>query len=203
MKLEDKLTALAGCGITLAPKYTVQDVLDREDRAFLDETDLLMFLYILGLRDIYHGDGDQLFGSLSQQVHTFDTECVEGAGSYATLIAELAGMTQGALAISAIDDEVDYDQKGAQLGFTCNGQRVRLTFDQDADWFNPLVVECLGALLNASGAPLKLFYMDTGDQCAMTGCLLPDQIAKLNALGVATSVYDQALPMAGCTVTAE
>ena len=203
MKLEDKLAALADCGITLGPQFTVQDLLDREDgdREHMDDTDLLMFLYIIGLRNVVLGDSDEPCGSLSPQVHTFDTECIEGPGSYAPLLTELAAMTQGALVLGDIDDQVDFAQERAQLSFTCSGQRVTVAFDQDGDWFAPRVLDSLAALLNGSGSPLRFFAMDSGDQCAMTGCLLPEQIKQLNTLGVPTTIYNQTFPLDGCTVT--
>lgn len=201
-KLEDKLAALADCGITIRPPYTLQTLLDREDgeRERLDKDNLIGFLYTLSLTDVIHGDGDEAYPSLSGQVLTFDTECVEDPGSYAPLIKELAAMTGGALRISNIVDEVECGQAGAELSFDCNGRRVCIAFDQEDDWFAPLVLECLAALLNASGSPLRFFWVDSGDQCAITGCLVSEQIGRLNALGVATAVYDQQLPLDGVTV---
>jgi hypothetical protein len=109
----------------------------------------------------------------------FDTECIEGAGSYVRIAKRMAEMAQGSLPLSDIHDHVNIDAGEAWLGFKCQGKPIRIVCEVQDDWVDTSLFGEFVDLL-AKCDPKKLFiYHDLGGQDCIIGCVTREQYAAL------------------------
>ena len=177
MRIEDKLDALDYCGLSLREEFSVSDLIDSWGRAALDGPGLDMALVCLGSTM----EGEPWTPRCDNLWH-FDTECIEGDGSYARIAERMAAMTQGSMVLTAIEDHVDIEAGEARLSFVCAGKPVQIDLEVNDDWVDSAVFGQFVRLLKSSD-PKKLFlYYDLGGQDCIIGCLARDQFALLKKL---------------------
>lgn len=206
LTVEEKLHALAQCGITLRPPFQLDELLSSYERADFDKDGFgLLLSAIAGTEEA------EPWRHRSLQVYNFDMECIEDEQAYGPIVAGLARMLEPDLQISGFserldmpdEDEYDGSPYPARIAFTCNGRKVEYSFMQKDDWFEVPVLLILGALLAESGSKRVLFSIDTGGQDATLGVLTREQVQQLAALpGMPQiDVLDERFPVEGCTVT--
>ena len=87
-------------------------------------------------------DGDV---ALSKRLLHWDTECVEGPGSYCDLVRALARAFEGCVTITDVTDHVD--TRTARLHYRINGADVDLTPVVDDDWLDgDVLVDVVGRI---------------------------------------------------------
>ena len=87
-------------------------------------------------------DGDV---ALSKRLLHWDTECVEGPGSYCDLVRALARAFEGCVTITDATDHVD--TRTARLHYRINGADVDLTPVVDDDWLDgDVLVDVVGRI---------------------------------------------------------
>jgi hypothetical protein len=175
--IEDKLRALAECGFRLKDQFTVADLVQSWGREALDKPGFDLALVCLGMTQ----EGPP-WTSHCENLWHFDTECIEGDGSYVSIGKRLTEMAQGSLPLSEFEDHVDIDGGIAWLRFKCRGETVRVDCVVEDDWVDSGV---FGAFVDqlAKHDPNKLFvYYDLGGQDCIIGCTTRDQFSKLRNL---------------------
>jgi hypothetical protein len=174
MTIEDQLDALARCGLKLKDQFGVQDLVESWGRDALNAPGWDLTLVCLGMTE-----EKPPWRPHCENLWHFDTECIEGNGSYIQIAKRMAEMAQGSLPFSGIRDHVDIDAGTAWLQFKCGGRPIRIDCDVNDDWVDPSLFGHFVDLL-AECDPNKLFiYYDLGGQDCIIGCVTREQYATL------------------------
>jgi hypothetical protein len=179
LTLEQKLAVLSECGLSLAPEFTVQDLLESWSREEFEKPGFTMTLVGLGMTEELPPWRDHCVN-----VWHFDTECIEDEGSYVQIAKRMAAMTQGSLVIENVRDEVDIEAGVASLAFEQMGRPVHLNLKVSDDWVDPTVFSLFVRLLSSTD-PTKVFlFLDTKGQDCVIACVSQEQFAALSKAGV-------------------
>jgi hypothetical protein len=174
MTIEEKLDALARCGLKLKDQFGVPDLVESWGRGALDEPGWNLTLVCLGMME-----EKPPWTPRCDNLWHFDTECIEGDGSYVRIATRMSEMAQGSLPLSDIQDHVDIDEGKAWLRFKCTGMPVHIDCEVQDDWVDTRVFAHFVNLL-AKCDPNKLFiYCDLGGQDCIIGCVTHAQYAML------------------------
>ena len=175
--LEEKLERLASFGWTLAPGITVDDLLEQYARPDLEAPGYELLLVTLG------GETDDgRWQPHCEQVWHFDTECIEGPGSYVRIAERVAGMVGPELVLTDVRDHVDDDGEEASLSFTCGGQSHTWPLTFDHDWVDPKVFTRFVKLVKTQAPDRLLLYFDLGGQDCLLACADRNRLSDLEAL---------------------
>jgi hypothetical protein len=178
MTIEEKLCALAECGPKLKDQFGVPDLVKSWGREALDEPGYNMALVCLGMAQ----EEPPWTTPHCENLWHFDTECIEGDGSYVRIGKRMTEMTQGSLSLSELQDHVDIEKGKAWLRFHYKGKPVHIECVVDNDWVDPGVFSRFVDLL-AKSDPDKLFiYYNLGGQDCIIGCVTREQFKKLKTV---------------------
>jgi hypothetical protein len=177
MTIEEKLDALAQCGLKLKNQFGVPDLVRSWGRQALDKPGWNLALVCLGMTQ-----EQPPWTPHCDNLWHFDTECIEGHGSYVRIARRIVEMTQGSLPLSDLQDHVDIDEGIAWLRFTCQGQRVRIDCEVQDDWVDPgFFIDFVDLLAKCD--PKKVFiYYDLGGQDCIIGCVTRVQLEKIQRI---------------------
>jgi hypothetical protein len=179
LTLERKLEILAECGLSLAPPFTAQDLLESWPREEFEKPGFDLTLVGLGMTE-----ERPPWRNHSVNVWHFDTECIEDNGSYLRIAQRMAELTQGSLVIENARDQVDLEARIANLDFEHSGKPVHIDFKVNDDWIDPAVFSQFIQLLAQSDLTKVFLYHDTGGQDCVIACATRDQFAALKKAGV-------------------
>jgi len=177
ISIEDQLLVLSDLGIK--PKH--DGYLDwvcyewGRDAVEADRYNLILFS-LGGERE----SGDS-WERLSEDVYSFDTECVEDEGIYADIFINLAALSKGAFCIKNVSSTVDHDNRSASVSFTYNNVNYSWDLQYEDDWFDGDVVNKINQLLK-EGESKMFFYTCSPDQNLITLFTTQDTIEKINKL---------------------
>lgn len=179
--LERRLEALAECGVRLSPGMTAADVaaagyVEGKSPRWSDPWEHL--LSCLGENRDSDSEGDDQ-PPLSNDVLTWDSECVYDDGDYAAFVNEVARIAKGHLPARDVVDHIGAD--GAWLELTLDDERHRLSLALNGDWMDPETTAHLGRLLEARAPDWCLGGASMGQAMVLT-CLRKDEMAKLEQL---------------------
>jgi len=177
MTIEEKLANLAGCGLKLKDQFGVPDLVDSWGREALDEPGYDLALVCLGMTQ-----EEPPWTPHCDNLWHFDTECIEGDGSYVHIAKRMTEMAQGSLPLSDFQDHVDIEAGEAWLRFKCQGESVRMDYEVQDDWVDPHVFSHFVDLLAKTDADKLFIYYDLGGQDCIIGCLTHSQYAHLQKL---------------------
>lgn len=175
MTIEEKLHVLAECGLKLKDQFTVPDLVASWGREALDEPGYNLTLVCLGMTQ-----EEPPWTPHCDNLWHFDTECIEGDGSYVRIAERMTEMAQGSLPLSEIQDHVDIEQGEAWLKFKCQGKPVHIDCKVEDDWVDTGLFGHFIELL-AKCDPNKLFIIHDlgGGQDCIIGCVTRAHFAKL------------------------
>lgn len=179
LTLEQKLAILTECGLSLAPPFTVQHLLESWSREQFEEPGFTMALIGLGMTE-----EQPPWRNHSVNVWHFDTECIEDNGSYVRIAERMAELTQGTLVIEDVRDEVNIEEEIATLDFVHDGQPVGLKLKVNEDWVDPTVFTHFVRMLASADASKVFLHHDTQGQDCVIACVTRDQFAALWKAGV-------------------
>jgi hypothetical protein len=179
LTLEQKLMILSECGLSLAPDFTVGDLLESWSREEFEKPGFAMTLVGLGMTE-----EQPPWRNHCVNLWHFDTECIEDEGSYVGIAKRMAEMTQGALSIRNVKDEVDIEAGVASLAFEHEGTPVRLDLDVNDDWVDPAVFSLFVRLLAISDPSRIFLHLDLKGQDCILACVSRDQFSALARAGV-------------------
>lgn len=177
--LEQKLAMLAGYGLTLAAPFTVEDLLESWSREQLEAPGFRLVLAALGMTE-----ERPPWRNHCVNVWHFDTECIEDNGSYTDIAERMVELTQGALVLENLRDQVDIEAEIASLDFDYAGEPMHIDLKVNNDWADPAVFSLFVRIL-ATADPSKLFlYHDAGGQDCIIACVTRDQFVALREAGL-------------------
>ena len=131
--LVEQLHALAECGIRLSPDVT-PELLAKRFSPEGSEKDSSRLLCVLGEEINVDPENDKRSGYFSDDIWHFDTECIEGDGSYAAIAERMSILAKGDLPLRNVEDDIDLEEGVAWLSFTLDGQRHKWPLKVDDDW---------------------------------------------------------------------
>jgi hypothetical protein len=177
MTIEEKLQALAECGLKLKDQFGVTDLIESWGREALDKPGWNLALVCLGMTQ-----EEPPWTPHCENLWHFDTECIEGDCSYARIAKRMAEMAQGSLPLTDIQAHVDIDAEEAWLRVKCQGKVIRIDCGVQDDWVDTTLFGHFVELL-AKCDPEKLFIQyDLGGQDFIIGCVTRTQYARLQKL---------------------
>ena len=175
--IEAKLRALAECGFKLRDQFTVSDLVESWGREALDKPGFELSLVCLGMTQEVPP-----WSARCETLWHFDTECIEGDGSYVHIAKRMAEMAQGSLPFSDFEDHVDVERGDAWLRFKCGGETVHLDCAIEGDWVDSSIFGTF-VLLLARHDPNKVFICyDLAGQDCIIGCATRDHFEMLRRL---------------------
>jgi hypothetical protein len=121
MPIEEKLAALAQCGLRLKDQFCVQDLVQSWGRKALDAADWNLALVCLGMTQ-----EEPPWAPHCDNLWHFDTECIDGDGSYVRIAKRIEEMAQGSLPLSDFQDHVISTRGRRGFVSTARGSRSTL-----------------------------------------------------------------------------
>ena len=169
--LEEQIAVLKSVGIELKAGVTIDDVRNEDLATDYENDPYISLLCVMG-------DAE----NLSADVWHFDAECIEGHGSYVYIAQQLAVLSDGALPLEQIEDEVDNDgilTGTAWLSFVLRGQPYKWELKIDDDWIDAEVFTRFVQLHNQQNPSKRFIYFGLG-QYGLIACATLQQLASLN-----------------------
>lgn len=158
--LEIQIEKLKEIGFSLSNNLSIDFLLNEFDRSVYESDPFGCLLFTLGSE---HQDFDGVWKQNSNDIFTFDTECVEDNGSYISIMKKFSSLAQGAFDICNIKDSVDFNSKKAWVSFDFQGKNYKRDLRLDDDWFDTKLIDMINDLLRISGSK-KRFYTYSPDQ---------------------------------------
>lgn len=167
MTLEQQLATLSELGLKLNDGITVDDLLYSWDREEYENESFDTILFMLGSEV----EREPWGRNVCDHAWNFDVECIEGDGSYVTIVQNLCRVAGAPDLITDLDDSVDIENGTAWLKYTIDGKQRHYTVAVDNDWADPATV---GAVMEdierdgmrfygkANGQASIWFYLDNG-----------------------------------------
>lgn len=118
---------------------------------------------------------------ISDKCWHFDTEAIEGNGSYVSIMQNLERLAQGELKFERLEDHVDQDDNTAWLSFTINGESYKWDMVVDEDWVDPLIFTKVIELTSKYRTRGKYTCYSTGGQDVVIGYETPESLEKIVA----------------------
>ena len=118
---------------------------------------------------------------LSDDVYSFDMECVEDDDIYAIILMHLAAMSKGGFEISNTISIVDHDNCEASVSFIHNKTKCNWKLSYNGDWFDCEVVNKVNQLLQESNSS-KFYYTCSPDQSLIVLFTSPEIAEQLNGI---------------------
>lgn len=139
VSLEDQLAELETFGIRLSAGVTVDDVCHSIERNELESQPYELLVSLLG------GEVErEPFGrAFSERLWSFDSECIEGDGSYNEIVERVAGVAGKRDSVQELADSVDLDRGEATLRYSINGSLRKFRPEVVDDWADPAVVQSI------------------------------------------------------------
>jgi hypothetical protein len=178
--LDEQLRVLADCGISLAPSVAIETLTRPFSRELYEKEPYRILLSAMG----DEADGEFQAGAsgyLSDNIWHFDTECIEGDGSYAAIAQRMVELAQGDLPLENIEDVVDLEEGEAWLSFSLDGKAYKWTAKVDDGWVDPSIPPRFDELLAYRKSDRRFTYVNLGGQDCLIGCATPEQRASLKA----------------------
>jgi len=180
LTVEAQLDRLADLGVALRPGFTVDDLIAEWGRPGLESPPFKGLLIAMG-----GASTTPPYPPLSHDAWHFDTECIEGTGSYVQIVERLVEMTGGRFAATEVKDVVDNDTEIASLALTVDGERHEWNLDYTDDWVDPNVFVYLDEVMKRTTSGQRMIYLDLQGQDAL---ILVGDKKRLRKLRAATSL---------------
>jgi len=175
---EEQLRVLAGCGVDLNMGVRGESLLHSFSREQFEAEPFRLLLCVMG------GEAEDPAragesGYPSDNVWHFDTECIEGDGSYRRIAISMSALAQGDLPLMDIEDSVDLEAGTAWLSFWLNGKSERWTAKVEDDWVDPEMLSRFARLLESRGTNRRYTYIDLQGQDCLIGCATKEEKVRL------------------------
>ncbi|MCL2166671.1 MAG: hypothetical protein FWH49_05205, partial [Clostridiales bacterium] len=157
---EEQLQVLSDLGIRPKQDDFLEWLCNEWGRHTVESDPYNLMLFSLGSERY---EEDDTWEYLSDDVYSFDTECVEDNDIYAEVIKRLSDLSKGFFSISQISSIVDHDNGLASVSFTRNKIRYNWDLQYDDDWFDCDVINKMNNLLKDDNASL-FYYTSAPDQ---------------------------------------
>ncbi len=131
--LEEQVAALRDAGMPLNPYVTIDDLLHSWPREEYEDGSYHCLIFMYGSEIEREPWGRHI----SAYAWNFDTECIEGPGSYVRIVQELARIAGATTLITNVTDNIDMSAPTATLSYNVRGVPRTLTLRIDNDWADP------------------------------------------------------------------
>ncbi|MGC5325378.1 hypothetical protein [Brevibacillus sp. SYSU BS000544] len=118
---------------------------------------------------------------LSNDIWSFDTECVEDEKIYEHIVVQFTQLSKGKFVITKAESDVDFDNELAKISFEYNGINYNWDIVFADDWADFDLLRKLGNLANSNMDSKQYYYFHDGQQLTLICCDL-ESIKKLNNL---------------------
>jgi hypothetical protein len=115
----------------------------------------------------------------SDNIWHFDTECIEGDGSYAAIARRLRDLAQGELPLVDIADHVDIESSEARVTFQLAGKSYRWEASVEDDRVDVSVLSRFADLLSRTGKGRRFTYIELRGQDCLIGCARASERERL------------------------
>jgi len=177
--VEKQLRILADLDIKLRQEYFVKWLYDEIGKETLESTPYTPLLFSLGSQRL--NEQNKKWEWLSDDVFTFDTECVEGYDLYAAVLERLGALSKGIFDVKNVSGTINHKQKSASVSFSLKGNEYSWDLRYDDDWFDVLVIGRINTLLKNMGSE-KFFLMSAPGRTINIVFCSEDTKTKLNNL---------------------
>ncbi len=116
---------------------------------------------------------------LSDDILSFDTECVEEENIYTEVITRFIDITRGDLPLRNIDSKVDFEEETAYISFKYENDTTHWEVNFDDDWFDVSIFEKLAKLV--VNREKSFIFFNDGQNLTILYCTSP-VFKKLNEL---------------------
>jgi len=173
----EQLNTLLSIGIRPKQDDFLDWVCDEWGKETVESDPYNLMLFSLG-GERENGD---LWERLSDDIYSFDTECVEDSNIYEVVLERLVTLSKGSYAISDLHSEVDHDNKKVTVSFAYNDIHYQWSLKYNNDWFDCDIIGKTNSLLRNNGSS-NFFYTSSPDQNLIVVYTSKDAIGKLNLL---------------------
>ncbi len=173
--LEQQLATLARLGLVLNDGVTVDDLLLSWDRQQYESQPYDLILFVLGSEI----ERDPWGRNVCDRAWNFDVECIEGAGSYVTIVQNFCRVAGMPGLMTDLVDFVDIENKTAWLKYKIDGQQRYYTIAVHDDWADEEVAGQIRQDIERDG---KRFYAKDNGQASIWFYLDQQTADQLNEL---------------------
>lgn len=175
MTLEQQLKELEALGLVLNDGVTIDDLLYSSDRKEYEEKPFDLVMFMLGSEV----EREPWGRPICDRAWNFDVECIEGTGSYVTIVENFCRVAGKPQLITDAEDFVDVENGKVWLKYTVNEQQRHFTIPVDNDWADPDTVVAIMSDIEGEG---RRFYSIDNGQASIWFYLDEPTAQKLNTL---------------------
>ena len=177
--VEKQLRLLADLSIKLRQEDFVKWINDEWSKETLESNPYSPLLFSFGNRRF--NEQYKKWEWLSDDVFTFDTECVDGYDIYSAVLERLGVLSKGIFDVKNVSGSINHKQKSASVSFSLKGIDHSWNLRYDDDWFDVLVIGRINTLLKNMGSE-KLFIMSAPGRIINIVFCTEETKTKLNSL---------------------
>jgi hypothetical protein len=173
--IEKQLDTLSKLGISPRHDLFVEWLCNDWGRETVETDPWNLILFTLGgERELDNG-----WEPLSNDIYSFDTECVEDDNIYADIFKKLSFYSKGDFNINNVSSEVNHENKEASVSFAYERRTYHWKLRYDDDWFDCAVISRINDLIHGNGIQ-KSFYTCSPDQNLFILYASDETIKELN-----------------------
>ena len=177
VSVEEQIIVLSNLGIKPKQDGYVDWICYEWSRDAVEADPYNLMLFSLGGE---RESGDK-WERLSDDVYSFDTECVEDDDVYADIFINLAALSKGVFSVTSVSSAVEHENHSASISFVYNNANYNWNLKYDDDWFDKDVVNRINQLVSEMN-PIRSFYTCSPGQNLTTLFTSQDVIEKVNSL---------------------
>ena len=163
LSFEEQFEIFKELGFELNSGVDKSDIERWDEEDFIDEPFSLMYITLGQTIEC------EPWTPLTNKCWEFDTETIEGHGSYVDIIKNLERITRGNLKFENVKDYVDIEEEEAWVSFTFNGKDYKWDLKVDNDWADIDLFSKIVNLTENNKFKGQYTYFDTEDQNAVIG----------------------------------
>ncbi|MCL2153240.1 MAG: hypothetical protein FWH57_09855 [Oscillospiraceae bacterium] len=185
LAVEDQLMVLSDLGIRPKRNDFVEWICNEWGRDAVESDPYNLMLFSLGGERC---EDDGTWEYVSDDIYTFDSECVEESDIYANVLKRLSVLSKGLFTIHQTSSVVDHDNGRASVSFTHNEKKHIWDLKYDNDWFDCDVINKINDLLKNDNSSM-FFYTSSPDQNSIVLFASGEIIEKINNLVTVPFVF--------------
>ncbi len=178
VSLEEQISILAESGILLNDGVSIEDFLISYDRESYEKTPYELALHMYG----FEIEQEPWGRYLSDSAWNFDTECIEGSGSYAEVMSNIVRITQRSDILSDVSDDFDFEKPTATVRYILNSNKKERVVKIDSDWVDPNFVDYFLAEVSDTISDGRKFWSIDNGQALILFFLTDANANNLNKL---------------------
>jgi hypothetical protein len=156
VSLDTQFAKLESCGIRRNAGVSDDDLQAFENTGAMEASPYAGLVEALAL-DIER----EPYSPMANSIWMCDYERIEDHGAYKDIVERLELMTDSALQLTDVTDNVDWETETAWVQFNYKGRQIRWDAEFDNDWMDPEIVVKYDQLLKESGSGIRIYSNHT------------------------------------------